>query len=217
MFQKVEVPVLGIVENMSTHVCSKCGHEEHIFGAGGGARMAEQYGVELLGELPLDIRIREQADGGRPTVVAEPESALARALTATWRGAPRHGCAAGAPRPQSSSFPKIIGRGHHEHQVRPLDPPHGAEQGMIEPFEPGQVRERNGEQDHLLRHLELRLRRALRERIQDLHQHQLDDRRSEELRREELRRPARRTSASFRRTPSRSPARSNTSASRATC
>lgn len=79
MFQKVEVPVLGIVENMSTHVCSNCGHEEHIFGAGGGRRMAEQYGVDLLAELPLDIRIREQADAGRPTVVAEPDSALGQA------------------------------------------------------------------------------------------------------------------------------------------
>ena len=79
MFEQVEVPVLGIVENMSTHVCSKCGHEEHIFGAGGGRRMAEQYGVDLLAELPLDIRIREQADGGRPTAVAEPDSALGRA------------------------------------------------------------------------------------------------------------------------------------------
>jgi ATP-binding protein involved in chromosome partitioning len=79
MFEKVEVPVLGIVENMSTHVCSSCGHEEHIFGAGGGRRMAEQYGVELLAELPLDIRIREQADGGRPTVAAEPDSPLGRA------------------------------------------------------------------------------------------------------------------------------------------
>ncbi|MBL8270812.1 iron-sulfur cluster carrier protein ApbC [Steroidobacter sp.] len=79
MFQKVAVPVLGVVENMSTHVCSNCGFEEHIFGAGGGRRMAEQYGVELLGELPLDIRIREQADGGRPTVVAEPDSKIGRA------------------------------------------------------------------------------------------------------------------------------------------
>lgn len=79
MFEKVEVPVLGVVENMSTHVCSKCGHEEHIFGAGGGRRMAQQYGVDLLAELPLDIRIREQVDGGRPTVAAEPESALGRA------------------------------------------------------------------------------------------------------------------------------------------
>jgi ATP-binding protein involved in chromosome partitioning len=73
MFEKVEVPVLGIVENMSTHICSKCGHEEHIFGDGGGTRMAEQYGVDLLGQLPLDIRIREEADGGKPTVVADPE------------------------------------------------------------------------------------------------------------------------------------------------
>jgi ATP-binding protein involved in chromosome partitioning len=79
MFQKVEVPVLGIVENMSTHVCSNCGHEEHIFGSGGGQRMAEQYEVELLGELPLDRRIREQTDSGRPTVIAEPEGKLARA------------------------------------------------------------------------------------------------------------------------------------------
>jgi ATP-binding protein involved in chromosome partitioning len=74
MFQKVEVPVLGVVENMSIHICSNCGHEEHIFGAGGGARMAEQNGVELLGSLPLDIRIREETDGGKPTVVAEPDS-----------------------------------------------------------------------------------------------------------------------------------------------
>jgi ATP-binding protein involved in chromosome partitioning len=79
MFRKVSVPVLGIVENMATHVCSKCGHEEHIFGAGGGERMATEYGVPLLGSLPLDIRIREQTDGGRPTVVAEPDGLLALA------------------------------------------------------------------------------------------------------------------------------------------
>jgi ATP-binding protein involved in chromosome partitioning len=78
MFEKVEVRVLGVVENMSVHVCSHCGHIEHVFGSGGGARMAEQYGVQLLGELPLDIRIREDADGGTPTVVAEPGSARAR-------------------------------------------------------------------------------------------------------------------------------------------
>jgi ATP-binding protein involved in chromosome partitioning len=77
MFEKVEVPVLGIVENMSTHICSKCGHEEHIFGSGGGASMAEQYDVELLGALPLDIRIREETDGGAPTVVTEPDSRIA--------------------------------------------------------------------------------------------------------------------------------------------
>ncbi len=71
MFEKVGVPVLGIIENMSTHVCSECGHEEHVFGAGGGARMAAQYGVDLLAELPLDIRIREQMDAGRPVVASD--------------------------------------------------------------------------------------------------------------------------------------------------
>ena len=79
MFEKVEVRVLGVVENMSVHVCSQCGHVEHVFGSGGGARMAAQYGVHLLGELPLDIRIREDADGGLPTVVSEPNSERARA------------------------------------------------------------------------------------------------------------------------------------------
>jgi ATP-binding protein involved in chromosome partitioning len=78
MFKKVEVPVLGVVENMSTHVCGKCGHEEAIFGAGGGERLAQQYGVELLGQVPLDIRIRQQADGGTPTVAADPDSPLAQ-------------------------------------------------------------------------------------------------------------------------------------------
>jgi ATP-binding protein involved in chromosome partitioning len=73
MFRKVNVPVLGVIENMSIHICSQCGHAESIFGAGGGARMAEQYSIELLGSLPLDMQIREQADGGKPTVVANPE------------------------------------------------------------------------------------------------------------------------------------------------
>ena len=77
MFEKVNVPTLGIIENMATHVCSDCGHEEAIFGDGGGARMAAQYEVPLLGSLPLDIRIREQADGGTPTVAAMPDSDLA--------------------------------------------------------------------------------------------------------------------------------------------
>ena len=76
MFEKVSIPILGIVENMAVHVCSKCGHAEHIFGADGGRRMAEQYGVDYLGSLPLDIRIREQTDSGRPTVVAEPDSEI---------------------------------------------------------------------------------------------------------------------------------------------
>ncbi len=105
MFQKVEVPVLGIVENMSVHVCSQCGHAEHLFGSGGGARMAAQYGVELLGELPLDIRIREDADGGSPTVVAEPQGARARAyLLMARRTAAR---LATLNKDYSRAFPKI--------------------------------------------------------------------------------------------------------------
>ncbi len=78
MFEKVNVPVLGIVENMSIHICSKCGHEEPIFGQGGGLRMAQETGVDFLGALPLDIRIREQTDQGKPTVIAEPDSRLAQ-------------------------------------------------------------------------------------------------------------------------------------------
>ena len=85
-FEKVQVPVLGIIENMATHVCSNCGHEEHVFGEGGGARMAEEYGVPLLGSLPLDIRIREQADSGNPTVSAIPDSDL----TMRYRGIARN-------------------------------------------------------------------------------------------------------------------------------
>ncbi len=77
MFRKVNVPVLGIVENMSLYTCSNCGHQEHIFGAGGGDRIAKDYGVPLLGALPLDLKIREHADNGRPTVVAEPDGEIA--------------------------------------------------------------------------------------------------------------------------------------------
>jgi ATP-binding protein involved in chromosome partitioning len=106
MFEKVSVPVLGVVENMSLHVCSNCGHVEHIFGAGGGARMAEQYGVALLGELPLDARIREEADGGRPTVVAAPESPRARAYFEMARRT--GGALARRARDRSSLFPKIV-------------------------------------------------------------------------------------------------------------
>ncbi|MEY4960694.1 MAG: hypothetical protein RL610_873 [Pseudomonadota bacterium] len=77
MFEKVGIPIIGIVENMSTHICSNCGHEEHIFGAGGGDKMCKDYSTELLGSLPLDIRIREQTDAGRPTVVADPDGQVA--------------------------------------------------------------------------------------------------------------------------------------------
>ena len=76
MFRKVEMSVLGVVENMSTHVCSQCGHEEPIFGTGGGSRMAEQYGLPLLGQLPLALQIREDLDKGMPTVVSDPDSEL---------------------------------------------------------------------------------------------------------------------------------------------
>lgn len=77
MFEKVEVPILGIVENMSTHICSSCGHEEPIFGAGGGQSMASEANVELLGSLPLELGIRLQADSGKPTVVSEPNGRTA--------------------------------------------------------------------------------------------------------------------------------------------
>lgn len=78
MFRKVEIPVLGVVENMSMHICSNCGHQEPLFGEGGGERVAEQYHTNLLGQLPLHRTIREQTDSGRPSVVAEPDSEVAR-------------------------------------------------------------------------------------------------------------------------------------------
>jgi len=79
MFEKVGIPILGVIENMSTHICPKCGHESHIFGAGGAERMCRDYGTELLGALPLDIAIREQTDSGKPTVVADPDGPVAQA------------------------------------------------------------------------------------------------------------------------------------------
>ena len=106
MFEKVEVPVLGIVENMSTHVCSNCGHEEHIFGAGGGEAMAEQYAVPFLGSLPLDIRIREQADSGTPTVAAMPDSDLAARYRSIARNAA--GRLSRQPRNKSLGLGKIV-------------------------------------------------------------------------------------------------------------
>ncbi|QOJ23309.1 MAG: iron-sulfur cluster carrier protein ApbC [Gammaproteobacteria bacterium] len=77
MFEKVGIPILGIVENMSTHTCSNCGHTEPIFGTGGGEKMCRDYNVELLGALPLDIKIREHTDAGKPSVVAEPDGKIA--------------------------------------------------------------------------------------------------------------------------------------------
>jgi ATP-binding protein involved in chromosome partitioning len=106
MFEKVEVPVLGVVENMSIHICSKCGHEEHIFGEGGGQKMAEEYNVDFLGALPLDITIREEADAGKPTVAAEPEGRIAQ----IYREIARRTAAKLSQKAKdySAKFPKIV-------------------------------------------------------------------------------------------------------------
>ena len=106
MFEKVNVPVLGIVENMALHVCSQCGHAEPVFGEGGGARMAAQYGVRMLGSLPLDGRIRAEADGGRPSVVADPASPRALAYLELARHAA--GELSRRSRDRSAAFPKIV-------------------------------------------------------------------------------------------------------------
>jgi ATP-binding protein involved in chromosome partitioning len=106
MFEKVNIPILGVVENMSLHICSKCGHEEHVFGEGGGARMSKDYGIDLLGSLPLDISIREQADSGKPTVVADPDGRVAE----IYRQIARRVAVKIAEKQQdhSAAFPKIV-------------------------------------------------------------------------------------------------------------
>ncbi|HEV2008822.1 MAG TPA: iron-sulfur cluster carrier protein ApbC, partial [Burkholderiales bacterium] len=106
MFEKVNIPILGVVENMSLHICSQCGHEEHVFGAGGGARMSKDYGIDLLGSLPLDISIREQADSGKPTVVADPDGRVAE----IYRQIARRVAVKIAEKQQdhSAAFPKIV-------------------------------------------------------------------------------------------------------------
>ncbi|RKP44857.1 iron-sulfur cluster carrier protein ApbC [Trinickia fusca] len=106
MFEKVGIPILGIVENMSIHICSNCGHAEHIFGTGGGERMAKDYGVDVLGSLPLDMAIREQADGGRPTVVADPDGRIAQMYRAIARKMAIH--IAERARDMSAKFPTIV-------------------------------------------------------------------------------------------------------------
>ena len=106
MFEKVGIPILGIVENMSIHICSQCGHEEHIFGSGGGAKMCADYGVEMLGSLPLDRNIREQVDSGKPTVVAEPDGRIAEIYKGIAR---RIGIKiAEQARDHSAKFPSIV-------------------------------------------------------------------------------------------------------------
>ncbi|MBU0902293.1 iron-sulfur cluster carrier protein ApbC [Pseudomonas sp. MIL19] len=85
MFRKVNIPVLGVVENMAVHICSNCGHAEHLFGEGGGEKLAAQFGVDLLASLPLSMAIRMQSDGGKPTTIADPESQIAMIYQETAR------------------------------------------------------------------------------------------------------------------------------------
>ena len=106
MFEKVDVKIIGIVENMSTHICSKCGHEEHIFGAGGGEKMCADYNTEFLGSLPLDIHIREQADSGKPTVVADPDGKLSKIYKQIARRVAVK--IADMAQDHSAAFPKIV-------------------------------------------------------------------------------------------------------------
>lgn len=106
MFEKVKIPVLGIIENMSGYTCPECGHEEHVFGSGGGERMAEQYGTALLGALPLDRSIREGVDNGRPTVAAEPDSSAARTYLEVARRMAARLSLQG--RDYSAKFPQIV-------------------------------------------------------------------------------------------------------------
>jgi ATP-binding protein involved in chromosome partitioning len=106
MFEKVGIPILGIVENMSFHICPKCGHESHIFGSGGGQKMSKDYGAELLGQLPLDETIQQQADSGKPTVVSDPDGKVAE----IYRRIARR-CAvkiAESQRDMTSKFPNIV-------------------------------------------------------------------------------------------------------------
>jgi len=106
MFEKVGIPILGVIENMSTHICPKCGHESHIFGSGGAERMCKDYDTELLGALPLDMAIREQADSGKPTVVADPDGAVSRVYKRIARRAAVK--IAESQKDMSSKFPNIV-------------------------------------------------------------------------------------------------------------
>jgi hypothetical protein len=206
MFEKVGVPIVGVVENMAIHICSNCGHAEHIFGEGGGEKMCRDYNVPFLGALPLDIRIREQAtrDARRSSPTRRQGRAEISGDRAQGRDLRR------AEGGDFSASSRASSSRTHD-QIRQVDPPHGGSHN-----DDRAVRARAGPRvngtDRFVRHVELRLRHPLLERIQDLHQHQLDDRRS---RRRST--PARSsisaaTSASSRRTRSRSLAPSSTSA-----
>ena len=106
MFEKVGIPILGIVENMSIHICSNCGHEEYIFGSGGAEKMCKDYDTEFLGALPLDIGIREQADSGKPTVVADPDGRIAEIYKQIARRVAMK--IAEQQKDMSSKFPSIV-------------------------------------------------------------------------------------------------------------
>jgi len=106
MFEKVGVPILGVVENMSLHICPNCGHESHIFGTGGGEKMCADFGTTFLGSLPLELQIREEADSGRPTVVADPDGRVAglyRAIALKVAG-----CVAARAKDMTHKFPSIV-------------------------------------------------------------------------------------------------------------
>ncbi|MBT8566629.1 iron-sulfur cluster carrier protein ApbC [Polynucleobacter paneuropaeus] len=106
MFEKVGVPIIGIVENMSTYICPSCGHEEHVFGSGGGQKMCSDYSVDFLGSLPLNLSIREQSDAGCPTVVAEPNGAISQVYKQIARQVAIR--IAGLAKDMSSKFPNIV-------------------------------------------------------------------------------------------------------------
>ena len=106
MFRKVSIPILGIIENMSTHICSKCQHEETIFGEGGGARISEEYNIDLLGKLPLTAAVRSQTDSGKPSVISEPDSEYSKKFRA---GAKKMAIKLAATKKDfSQHFPKIV-------------------------------------------------------------------------------------------------------------
>ncbi len=106
MFEKVGVRILGVVENMSVHICTACGHEESLFGSGGGQRLSDEGEIPLLGQLPLDARIQREADGGKPTVVSDPDGPLATKYLDIARSVAAQ--LAAAPRDHKGAFPKIV-------------------------------------------------------------------------------------------------------------
>jgi ATP-binding protein involved in chromosome partitioning len=250
MFEKVQVPVLGIVENMAVHVCSHCGHAEHLFGEGGGERMAAQYGVPLLGSLPLDIGIREQGDAGVPRPIRRrPGYAEARgAWSRCWRNgrARRYRCPprwsdardGAALRSVAVRFPagrcgRVAGPvGYHRRPSRPRPRrPSGQsmsiksdrwirrmseQHGMIEPFEPGQVKQGGGQRivSYGTSSYGYDVRCAASSRCSPTSTRPSSTRRPS-TRAASSTSPA--TNASSRRTASRWRARWSTSASRATC